>query len=340
MSLEASVANIVIRDNKFDQGRVSDTATVTTYKYTYHAWLYGSANVQGNTFLAPSTSSDILNIDSCSCFITNNKFIRDAVSINSYIRVYGSNEQTVVNNIFDSPTVNGSSETLVLNISSTSVYERNKNQTKNIAILPNSGEYRSWTAPRLYTSSSYYGSQICTDGSGSGGLRYMMQASIVSDTNNPGPQRFIEFFINLSNFLPKGVKVLDHLVGMKFGTVGTNLNTSTTSTMSVRMHTTVAANPINASFASPASTYALLQGTDVSGTATLENTVTTSTSITSGNYNTTTVWYNTANYNANSFINQESVNIIATLKYSFSTTVTASTSSTLWSPLLIKYRWI
>lgn len=339
MSLETSIANIVIRDNKFDQGRVSDTVSITTHKYTYHAWVYGSANIQGNIFLAPTASSDMLNIDNCTCLITNNKFIRDSVTVNSYIRIYGSNEQTVINNIFDQSTIDGSSETLVLNISNTSVYERNKNQTKNIAILPNSGEYRSWTNPNLYTSTSHYGSMVTTDGSGSGGYRYMIQANIISDTSNPGSQRFTEFFINLSNFLPKGVKILNHLIGMKFGALSANLNQSVTSTMAVRMMTTVASNPVNASFSSPASTYAFVSGTTASGTTTLENTVTTSTSITSGTYSTSTVYYNTANYTANNFVNQESVNIIVSMKYSFSTTATSASSSTIWSPLLIKYRW-
>jgi hypothetical protein len=339
MSLEASVANIVIRNNRFEQGRSSDTGTLTTHKYTAHAWIYGSANINSNVFMSPSTSSDILNIDNCSCTITNNKFIRGSVSINSYVRVYGSNEQIITDNIFDQTTIDGSSENLVLNVPSTSVYERNKNQTKYIAVLPSSGYFKAWIDPRLMDINNNYSSQILTDGASSD-VRFLTQTHLVSNSSNPGPQRYVTYYFNLSNFLPKNVKVLEHLIGMKYGSLGANINTTVTSTIFAKMNTTVASQPISASFASPASTLAFINGTTTSGTANLENTVNTNTTITSGNYNTTTVHYNNGNYAANSFINVDSTNIIFSMRYSFSTTVTSGSSSILWSPLLIKYRWV
>jgi hypothetical protein len=339
MSLETSVANIVIRDNRFDQGRSSDTGTLTTHKYTAHAWVYGSANINGNIFVSPSASSDILNIDNCSCTITNNKFIRNSVSINSYIRVYGSNEQIITDNIFDQATIDGTTETLVLNIPSTSVYERNKNQTKYTAILPSYGYFKAWLDPRLMDINNNYSSQVLTDGAGTD-LRYLTESHISSNSSNPGPQRYVVYYFNLSNFLPKNVKIMEHLIGMKYGTLGANINTGVTSTFFARMSTTIAAKPISASFATPANTLAFIDGTDVSGTANLENTVSTNNTITSGNYNTSTVHYNNGNYSANSFINIDSTNIIFSIRYSFSTTVTSGSSSILWSPLLIKYRWV
>lgn len=113
MTIETSLANIVISNNTIDQGRFSDGATPVTYNYDYSAWVFGSANITSNSFLSSVASTDILNIDSCSCIITNNKFVRGATSINTYIRVYGAEDPIIKNNIFDSTTVDGASTILV-----------------------------------------------------------------------------------------------------------------------------------------------------------------------------------------------------------------------------------
>jgi len=134
MALESSLANIVIRNNTIDQGRVSDGASPVIYNYDYNAWIFGSANITGNSFLSAVASTDMLNIDGCSCTITNNKFVRGATSINSYVRGYGSQDQFITNNLFDSTTINGSSLTLVTGISARSFYARNKNQTGTLYI--------------------------------------------------------------------------------------------------------------------------------------------------------------------------------------------------------------
>lgn len=129
MTTEASLANIVIRNNTIDQGRFSDGTTPVAYNYDYSAWIFGSSNITGNSFLSSVASTDMLNIDTCSCNITHNKFVRGSTSINSYIRSYGANDQSITNNLFDSTTINGSSLTLVTGITATSIYTRNKNQT-------------------------------------------------------------------------------------------------------------------------------------------------------------------------------------------------------------------
>lgn len=134
MALETSLANIVIKNNTIDHGRSSDGTSPATYNYAHNAWIYGSALIDGNTFMSPAASADMLNIDNCSCTITNNKFIRSSTSINSYIRNYGTNDQKIVGNIFDTSTTNGTSEDLVLGLSITSAYHSNKNQIAYTAI--------------------------------------------------------------------------------------------------------------------------------------------------------------------------------------------------------------
>ncbi len=129
MVIESSLANIVISNNTIDQGRFSDGVAPIAYNYDFNAWIFGSANITGNSFLSSTTSTDILNLDTCSCTVTNNKFVRGSTSINSYIRSYGPNDQFITNNLFDSTTVNGSSLILVAGITTTSVYTKNKNQT-------------------------------------------------------------------------------------------------------------------------------------------------------------------------------------------------------------------
>jgi hypothetical protein len=340
MTVETSLASITIRNNIIDQGRFSDGTNPITYNYDNHAWIHGSSLIEGNTFVGPKASSDMLNLDTCSCLVKNNKFIRGSTAIGSYIRNYGSVEQTITDNIFDSPTIDGTVQTLALNLVDTSIYERNRNQTKNIAILPSAGEYRAWNYSRSWSSTSNYSAAVLTGGAGDGGFRYTAISHIDSDTVTVGPQRYVEYFVNLSNYVPKGAQIVEHLIGMKIGTLGTNIDATATSSMVVRISETLSSTPINGSFSSPSTTFALIPGTQSTGGDNLNTVTTTTTSITSGNYNTTTNWYNSNTYYSSSYINNESVNIIAAIKYAFTTTSTTDLSSVLWSPLLIKYRWM
>lgn len=336
MALEASLANIIVRDNTIDQGRFSDGVTPVTYNYTHNAWIFGTALIDGNTFTGPAASADMLNLDNCSCIVKSNKFIRGSTNINSYIRNYGTNEQHIVDNIFDSASTNGTIETLVLGLTDTSIYERNKNQTKYVAILPSAGEYKSHLQKPDWTSALNFSSEIFVHPD-SDPFTYNVGTNIRS--NSVSTLRYVEYFLNLSNYLPKNVKVLDHLIGMRFVQLGANIDTAATSAITVRMSNTLASLPISGSFSSPSTTLALVAGTGLTPTSNLENTATTSVNITSGNYNITTVHYNTANYAANNFMNKDSTNIIVAIKYAFTTVITQGSTNIVWSPLLIKYRW-
>lgn len=329
MSLETSLANIVIRDNTFDQGRFSDGATPVTYNYDYHAWTFGSSIIEGNTFLAPDESTDILNIDNCSCIIIGNKFVRNGTTINSYIRNYGSNDQMIRSNMFDSPTVDGSSETLVVGLTASSTYDNNKNQTSFMSVYPT----------RDMVSTNWY------DGTTSGIVHYLQahQQTVVYDyyfstgtiaTNfASGIAINVTFFVNLSRLLPKNTRVLGSLVGFRYNSVAANISTTLNGcTIQSEIRKTAAARPINTAFTSPTSTLAAITGSPTNLDSALGNTTTTFTAD-------TTARSVAGDYTALSIYTNETQDIIFLFRNTFVTTSSTATSTYRISPMLFKYRW-
>jgi hypothetical protein len=138
MALSSNLASIKINNNSIDIGRASDGTTPVSYTYDSCALLGGDAIVTGNTIagcVGGSSSAVLLRIASASCNIRNNNFIRGAGSpIAAFIVVTGSNDQIISDNIFDQPTIDGSSDVLVTGLSATSTYKENKNQTIYIPI--------------------------------------------------------------------------------------------------------------------------------------------------------------------------------------------------------------
>jgi len=337
MSLETTLANIVIKNNTIDQGKFSDGISPVSYNYTYHMWVFGSATIDGNAFVGPSISSDMLNIDNCSCIITNNKFIRGSVSINSYIRNYGSNEQSITNNIFDQPTTDGTTETLVLNLTDTSIYERNKNQTNTIMVMME--DQNTTTSPWFWDTSTNYDHHILGRASSppSSGAAYLIQGGLVSNSANVGPLRNVAYFVNLSRVLPKNVHVMSALIGFKYDQLQSNIDQTTTSTLLLRLSKTLATKPLTNPFSSPTSTMANIAAVFSEGN--LENSADVSTTITNGNYNTTN-YYSLTNDYSTSYINNHITDLIMIFRYNFATTANAGTSSYILSPLLVKYRWV
>jgi hypothetical protein len=202
MSLETSLANIVIRDNTIDQGRFSDGTTPVAYTYAYHAWILGSSFISGNTFAAPTASTDMLYIDNCSCTITGNKFIRGSTSIGSYIRNAG-NDQIIKNNTFDSTTVDGSSETLVAGTLTTSNYYGNKNQTIYIPI-----HLASYTTKVVTdvasTPNGAFSVNAVTGGVNFGIVDGKTLQLIIGNTT----ASYFQTNVNLTSLLPEGIKIL------------------------------------------------------------------------------------------------------------------------------------
>jgi hypothetical protein len=145
MSIDTPLSDVIIEGNTFDYGNFAvngNLATVpTNYGYVNCILTNADATISHNLLSgALTTSTHILTqFDSLgSCVITNNNFIRGTTPIVAYIDVSeASSDQVITDNIFDQPTVDGISETLVLlptaNVFSATgpfiLYERNKNQT-------------------------------------------------------------------------------------------------------------------------------------------------------------------------------------------------------------------
>jgi hypothetical protein len=146
MSTDTQISNIIIEGNTFDYGNFpinTGLATVpTNYGYDNCIVISGDAQINNNYFSGALSGSTQVAVAfeyanyGASCNINNNTFVRGATVITAYIDVSTvTYDQVIVDNIFDSPTVDGFNQTLVLlpPVASATgpfvLYERNKNQT-------------------------------------------------------------------------------------------------------------------------------------------------------------------------------------------------------------------
>jgi hypothetical protein len=159
MSISTSLNSVKIRNNTIDIGHSSNGSTPITY--TYDSALiknYSDATISGNTlsgcFGNGDAATNLINIMSGSCIITNNIFVRGTGSpIAAYVNNAGTNDQIIVNNIFDFPNVDGSSTTLISGLTSASIYDRNLNQIKSYLVF-NIQSVDLASSPQTTTSSS------------------------------------------------------------------------------------------------------------------------------------------------------------------------------------------
>lgn len=197
--MESTLDFVKIEGNKIDRGVYSSGY----YTYLTAMFLNSSATVTNNVFANTDASANMIDIADCSCIVTNNKFIRNNTSIDYYINATGG-DHIVKNNFFDSTTVDGTSEKLC-NFSSSSVYtyENNKNQII-YTTVPLGGQFLdkstggnfqfngNGTQPVVIAASDYVAIQIPN----------------ATDTQT-------EFFINVSNIVPYGSKILSYKLGIK-----------------------------------------------------------------------------------------------------------------------------
>jgi len=323
MTLETSLASIIIRNNIIDQGRVSDGATPVTYTYAYHAWILGSSLISGNTFAAPTASTDMLYIDNCSCTITGNKFIRGSTSIGSYIRNAG-NDQTIVNNTFDSSTIDGSSETLVAGTLTTSNYYGNKNQTIYISVP---------MAPQATRNTGVAGSVM--DFVGETNYAAIANAQALTIVNGKATYGETETNFMINPYLPEGVRILSFKFGAHRGNSGAPaLNGAATNSFSLKLKSidTVTAN------------YATGTSSIMDTFNTLNNTLDTTTvsqDLNASSFFSTTMLttqYYSIDVSANSYyINNKSYAIIAQFAVGF--LLSSGTATLYFSPTVIRCRW-
>lgn len=226
MSLPSSLRNVRITDNTIGIGYSSNTSSITTHTYTGCVSLAADALVSGNTIAGciggSSGATNLVTISSSSCLIKNNLFIRGAGSpVGSYISFSGTNESTLSGNVFDQPTVDGSSTALITNLPAASICNENKNQTATVEVS---------LSDRALFYSNGSTSQATINGTYSNGTvvdLFLDDSPSVSDADSPrsdilniedtasGTNRVYLKRFNLSSLVPRGAKI----VGVQGGAV-------------------------------------------------------------------------------------------------------------------------
>lgn len=218
MSAPTTITNILIEGNTFDFGSSTvDETTTTSYSYTTCLNITADVNLVNNYISGIVTgASNIMSINSGYGNISGNTFVRGSNTIGAYITATGSIDQTIKDNIFDSPTVDGTTETLVTGLTGGSFYGQNKNQTGYVAVPfdTDSQPYDFTTNERLmqngtsdYVAANYNLTQIVNSGTPNVAYDYTMVK-------------------NLTSHLPKNVNVLGTKVGIKFNGTATYSGTN------------------------------------------------------------------------------------------------------------------
>lgn len=338
MSLPTTLSSTIIEGNTVSKGYYTDGGSLLFSEYDRNLYTSLDCIIEKNSFSGQvsDASKNMVVLSNCTCIVQNNTFIRKSNIISSYINNIGTNDHTIVNNIFDSPNIgDGYTESLVTNLTNTSIYEKNINQTDYAAIVMT--EFgATHLPPWSWDATNHYGTQIKNAyATPAVDTVYVDSGAIRTASTNPGPQRAINFYCNLSKSLPKNVQVLNSLIGFRFETIAANLNTATTSTISTNLYKTKAAQALTTSFSTPDSTLAQLHLPTTANYNNLETPLTTSLAISGGLYVTTTTNYLTGDYTASSYTTNHVQDLVMTFKYAFSTTASAGTTIYVLSPLLL-----
>lgn len=287
------------------------------------AFLLVSANstILGNTFKYPNTTT-FLTLSNCQCIVRNNRFTRGATSISSYINISGSSGHQITDNVFDSSTTDGSTETLAANLVDGDLFTRNKSQIEYMSILP--------TADNFFDTYVY---NYPTSGSHTFQLNsYYVNGAIYSTTNGGGVQRDGYYTVNLSRILPKNVKLLNALVSFRWTSVGANMSTTSNQMQfNVNVYRTSSTRKINTVFTTPSNTLAYTTGTPTGLDAVVSNYTT---SFTAPDTTEKVASLNLSSYN---LYNNNSQDIILEIDIRYLTTGSSATSNYILSPILVKY---
>lgn len=252
MALATTISNTLIEGNTFSSGYTSANGiSASASEYTRLISNSCDAQIIDNTFngQASNASNPMATITDCSCFISNNKFIRGTKSISAYIVNSGTNDHVIIDNVFDNRTTDGSTETLVSGLTNTSIYDRNKNQTgtEHIKIRGSGNDpYLNFTTttnfPLMY-GENYGGSNQQQ------GYELLVAQAIGGVAER---QCKIKFNVNLDQYLPKRARILNVLFSF-YGASYMELISVIDSTFSMKLCRTVTHN-IN--FSSPTGSFA------------------------------------------------------------------------------------
>lgn len=328
------LGQIIISNNITDFGTTvaNDGTTKTIGYYTSYINSAISENIISNNIFkgVGSSNSHLIQIDGYS-EITGNSLHRGSFNLSGgYILIAGG-DHIITDNFFDSPTVNGTSEELLVYAGGTAVYERNKNQTS----------YASIDISRAKVGSSFSGNSASivmnyyTGTAGASALSVLTISTIASASSVT--QNYI---LSLSDFIPDNITIISCILGLVLE--DTNLG-NTTFSMSIGKY-------MDAVYDSTSSATLLNSLADIKN-ITNRGTTTESAMTFSATSNVLTVGSggisNATFIGSTQYIKIENINfnirhnkLNASLNISSSHTSGSLASSLVsTSPLLIKYRW-
>jgi hypothetical protein len=347
-----------ISGNTTDLGGPQEkTGYTSSFKYEGVIMTECSASITNNILRGVGAGNPIIKASGPNTSITDNKLYRDSTSITYYVTAtVAGTTGTVVDNSFDSPTVNGSNEEVTLVQSTGWVCTRNKNQTEYTTVA--------WNDNAIYTTgvatSGNFANAINDNGFQVGFPFVPGYASDVLylEEKTGGIVRAIGFVQNLNKYVPMGAGILNASVTTTCNTSSANslVDTTVTNTIfinlvtrtsylstdpSVYHHATLDFSTFSTTFADDGMT-TLYKGININSTD-MPNSgfggfLSTSRPIGSLSIDTTAWTGNNnppANY-ASKFVMNESNSCMATLDVFYKPIAARG----LWvSPLLVKFRW-
>jgi hypothetical protein len=132
----ASYAEGVIDGNVITYGNqginVNGPNALGSYPNQYYGYpeegIYGNVNGVITNNIITGFGTDGIYLANANAVVTGNKIYRGNHNISSYINANGTGIHSVTDNFFDSSTVDGSNQAVIINMSNAGTYIRNKNQ--------------------------------------------------------------------------------------------------------------------------------------------------------------------------------------------------------------------
>ncbi len=253
-----AAAESIISENILDNRTYLESVgpTFASYQYTVGIKCESSANIYGNTINSVINTAGVPMIllggtssggPVIKC--NNNVLNRNGSTIGAYVQAMNSNainSVTITNNTFDSPTVDGSSTVVGLNIPSAWTFHTNVNQTvylavsaadlQNYSTIEDSSAYK--TNPN--TASGARPANIIYENTSTGfRVSRVLNADFLSHSYGPSSQyvqasdydgsitvdeRQYSFTVPLDYVLPQGVKIISATMGIYLEAFGVSLD--------------------------------------------------------------------------------------------------------------------
>ena len=232
MTISPIFSDVLIEGNTIGVGAGTSSGTPVYFGYGASASLQdgyiiftnADCRIVNNYVSGAITDANtfMMGLRSCSCHVQGNTFVREAAAITAYIINAGPDDHTIVDNIFDGYTVDGSTSQevspLVVGLSANSRYTNNKNQMA-WAIIPlgtnktaiNKASNGSFTPFGIYAT-TFYNTVDTTLGSSAGvasGAFWDDYVLELFDSTASPAQRTFTLGVDISANVPHGAKIID-----------------------------------------------------------------------------------------------------------------------------------